>query len=380
MFVKRFIAKDMQEAIKKIRSEFGPDAVIIDSKAIRNKGVAGLFQKKKIEVVAAFEPDRSKPFGSRKTLKSTTDDTKPAKKEDKAEQNKMDKLGEQLSALQDAVEDFSNKIRIANKETTLQFDAEILEIFNTLIEQDVHEELAKEIAAQVQNISGKKSMDTFSVTEQLIMERFGDPATAKLKKFKRNVLMFAGPTGAGKTTTLAKLAGMFSLSQNLNVGLINMDTYRVGAMEHIKIYADIMDVPLLTAYNAKELKEAVKAFEDRDVVLIDTAGKTPGDIAYQEELQGYIEAAEIDDVYLVISVVTGLKACRDVIDRFSFLQDYKLIITKLDETDVWGNALNIADYAKKAPAYITQGQNVPDDIRETDIQKLAQSISKRGVL
>lgn len=367
----------MPEAIKKIRGEFGPDAIIIDSKPIRNKGIRGLFQKKIVEVVAAYEPDKSKPLG-RKEVTKPVEESKVEKKKD-LQQEKIDQLSKQLESLQDTVTEFSNKIRIANKETTLTFTPEVLDLYNRLLEQDVKEDLAKEICAQTQDISTKKEIEYRSVARQLIKDMMGEPAPLKVKNFKRNVLMFAGPTGAGKTTTLAKLASMFALDQNLNVGLINMDTYRIGAIEHINIYADIMDIPLKTAYNADELKEAVKAFDDKDIVLIDTAGKTMGDEAYKKEIEEYIGAGEVDDVILVVSATTGNKACKEIFDNFSFVDEYKLIITKLDELSVWGSVLNISNYSKHPPSYITQGQNVPDDIYEADLPGIALSICGQEV-
>lgn len=367
----------MPEAIKKIRGEFGPDAIIIDSKPIRNKGIRGLFQKKIIEVVAAYEPDKSKPLGRREVTKPAKEPKVEEKKD--LQQEKIDQLSKQLESLQDTVTAFSNKIRIANKETTLTFTPEVLELYNRLLEQDVKEDLAKEICVQTQDISTKKAIEYRSVARQLIKDMMGEPAPFKVKNFKRNVLMFAGPTGAGKTTTLAKLASMFALEQNLNVGLINMDTYRIGAIEHINIYADIMDIPLKTAYNADELKEAVKSFEDKDIVLIDTAGKTMGDEGYKKEIEEYIGAGEVDDIILVVSATTGNKACKEIFDNFSFVDEYKLIITKLDELSVWGSVLNISDYSKHPPSYITQGQNVPDDIYEADLPGIALSICGQEV-
>ena len=373
MFIKRFIAKDMQDAIKKIRKEFGPDAVIIDSKAIRNKGIKGIFQKKVVEVVAAYEPDKSKPLARRF-------DTDPPKKEEKTavdnvvREDKMKQLGDQILTLQNAVKDFSNKIRLVNKETTLTFTPEILELYNTLIEQDVNEELAKEIAQQTQRVCGEKAVDIDFVAQNLVLDKLGEQRQLKLRKFEKNVWMFAGPTGVGKTTTLAKLAGMFALNQKLDVGLINMDTYRIGAMEHIKIYADIIGVPLLTAYSAQELKDAKKQFEDKDLILIDTAGRTPEDEIQKKDMLEIIKAADVDELFLVISVVTGIKACKNIINNFSFYDEYKLILTKLDEASAWGNVLNITSHAKKSPSYISNGQNVPDDICEPDLKKLADSI------
>lgn len=376
MVVKRFIGADMQEAIRKINNEFGPDAVILENKRVRRKGITGLFKKKMIEVVAAYEPAHAKKAVPKKIAEPESAEKpqaapKTAAAGDSAQAKQLDI---QMQELKDAMKEFSNRIRIAGKESTLTYSSDILDLYNSLAERDVHEDICKEIAAQTQSVQSRREVDAKTVARQLIADRIGDPMPLKLKRFEQNVLLFAGPTGAGKTTTLAKLAGRLKYKEHLEVGMINTDTYRVGAMEHIRLYSEIMDIPLHMAYNAAELKEALKALGDKDVVLIDTAGKSARSEEYQKELEGLIEAAHADEVFLVISVVMGCKACREVIQNYSFIRDYKLIITKLDEVGVWGNVLNIADYSKKGISYVTIGQNVPEDIREVNTNKIALSI------
>jgi flagellar biosynthesis protein FlhF len=280
-----------------------------------------------------------------------------------------------MDELKDAVADFSNKIRIVNKETTLAFSPDILSLYNELVESDVQEELSKQIAAEAQDVQTRRNFEAKTVAQQLILDKLGEPMPLKLKKYKQNVLLFVGPTGAGKTTTLAKLAGMLKFKENLDVALINTDTYRIGAMEQIKIYSEIMDIPLVTAYSPEELQESLRALEDKDVVLIDTAGKSIRDEDARNDLSQIIEAAGADEVFLVLSVATGHKACREIISSYSFLPDYKLIITKLDEVGSWGNVLNIADFSQKSLSYVTMGQNVPDDICKADVQSLAGNIA-----
>ncbi len=376
MFVKRFVADTMQEAIRKINNEFGPDAVILENKSVRCKGITGYFKKKKIEVVAAYEPNRSQNRAPVKTMPVKTEESvAPEKKrEGVADSAQTNILSKQMQELKDVVQDFSNKIRIVNKETTLNYSSEVLRIYSGMMQRDVHEELCKEVAAQTQSVQNRRDMDAKTVALQLVMEKLGEPTPLKLKKFEQNVLLFAGPTGAGKTTTLAKLAGRLKFKEHLEVGIINTDTYRVGAMEQIRIYSEIMDIPLINVYNAGELKEALQTFADKDVVLIDTAGKSARDTEYCNELSQLIKEVNPNEVFLVISVVTGQSACREAVGHYSFIEDYKLIITKLDEVGVWGNVLNIADFSRKRLSYVTMGQNVPDDIREADTQRLAGSI------
>lgn len=383
MFVKRFAARDMQDALKKIKKEFGPDAVILDSKTVRGKGISGLF-KKSFEVVAAYEPKRSFELAPPKTETPKARAEKspilaydtPAVQEPEVEL-KVAPLEAQIESLKGLVTDISKRIGPVPKEDTVSLPPEVMGLYYQMLDRDVNEALAKEIALLTHGVSLKQPVEMNAVARQLVIDKLGEPMPIKVKKYAQTVLLFAGPTGAGKTTTLVKLAGRLALDQNLNIGLVNMDTYRVGAMEHMRIYAEIMDIPLKTAYNAKDLKEAVDEMADRDVILIDTAGRSATDAAYRKELEEYITAAHVDEVYLVISVVTGSKVCKKIIQNYAFIPNYKLIITKLDEVGVWGNILNITDYAKKALSYITMGQDVPDDISQVNPAMLAENIVGR---
>ena len=378
MFVKRFTARDMQDAMKKIKKEFGPDAVILDSKVVRAKGIAGLF-KKSLEVVAAYEPKRS--FEPNPPKYQPAIESESPVETEAAAANESDiriaPLAAQIESLKGLVTDISNRIRTVSKEETVPLPAQAEGLFLEMVDRDVSESIAKEIAMLTYSVSQKQPVDMKAVAQQLVIDRLGEPMPIKLKKYAQTVLLFAGPTGAGKTTTLVKLAGRLALDQNLSIGLVNMDTYRVGAMEHMRIYAEIMDIPMRTAYNVSDLKEAVEEMADRDVVLIDTAGRSITDPSYCKELEECIAAAHVDEVYLVISIVTGSKVCRDIISHYSFIPNYKLIVTKLDEVGVWGNILNITDHAKKPLSYVTMGQNVPDDISQVDTAMLAENIVGR---
>jgi len=384
VFVKRFTARDMQDAMKKIKKEFGPDAVILDSKTVRGKGISGLF-KKNFEVVAAYEPRRTFEPAPEKTetppkapAAQGPVQTKVAQAIDAPETDvKIAPLEAQIESLRGLVTDISNRIGAVSKDDTAPLPSEVQGLYMQMLDRDVNQDIAKEIALLTHGVSLKQSVEPSSIARQLVIDKLGEPAPIKMKKYAQTVLLFAGPTGAGKTTTLVKLAGRLALDQNLSIGLVNMDTYRVGAMEHMRIYAEIMDIPVKTAYNAKDLKEAVDEMADRDVILIDTAGRSATDAAYRKELEEYITAAHVDEVYLVISVVTGNKVCKDIIRNYAFIPNYKLIITKLDEVGVWGNILNITDYAKKSLSYITMGQDVPDDISQVNPAMLAENIVGR---
>ncbi len=291
-------------------------------------------------------------------------------------------LSEQIASLKETVQDFSQRMSMMSKDTTLALPPDILNLYSGLVDRDVPEELARQLAVQTQMAQTRRSVKAETAAQQIIMDKLGATSPIKLKGYRQNVLFFVGPTGAGKTTTLVKLAGMLMLEHKLKVGLVNMDTYRIGAMEHMRIYADIMDLPMRTAYTSADLKQALDELSDRDVVLVDTAGKTPGSESYMAEIAECLSVAQVDEVFLVISVATGHRATREIVASYSFLADYKLILTKLDEVSAWGNVLYIKELSGKQLAYVTVGQNVPDDIRPADAKKLADNISgkKVGVL
>ncbi len=369
MIVKRFLADNMQDAMRKISEEMGPEAVILEQKFVRRKGITGYFKKKQVQVVAAYDPYRPISQDSNKENAQKAEAT-PAHKEEGTFGSEQAK---QLLEIKELVKQLTEKSRIA-AEAEPRYSLEVQRIYKSLVERDVSEELAKEIADKAQAITAQKVLDARAVARQLVLDRLGEPYPLKLKKLEQNVLLFAGSTGAGKTTTVAKLAGMLKFTANLRVGIVNTDTYRIGAMEHIRIFADLMEIPLIMAYSEEDVETAIKTLADRDVVLVDTAGKSARDREYQKELGGLIKLTKASEVFLVLSVSTSKKSCKELIENYSFIEDYKLIITKLDEIEFPGNVLNIVEYSKKRLAYVTVGQNVPEDIREADTQKLAGSI------
>lgn len=366
MFVKKYIAKDMPDAMEQIRRELGSEAVILSNKLVRQKGITGIFKRKLLEVTVAYDTVR--------TVEKKSKETEVPKANTKAEEEKINQLNDKLLELKFAMEAFTEKIAAVDKETSIRFTPEVLSLYNKFIAHDVNEGLAKRIADRVQDICVKQDCEPNKVAEDILAEIIGDPAELKIKKYTTNIIMLVGATGVGKTTTIVKLAAMYAIEQGLKVGFINTDTFRVAAQEQIKTYSDIMNIPLYTIYSPEEMKDALKALGDRDIVLIDTAGKNTSSPDYKKQIEDYIEVCKTDEILLVISASTGAGACRELINNHKFLNNYKIIITKLDEISVWGNVANIADFAKMPLAFITAGQNVPYDIELPDLPKIVKNI------
>jgi flagellar biosynthesis protein FlhF len=260
------------------------------------------------------------------------------------------------------------------KKQPQKLNTEVTRIYETLVEHDVHYSVARKIARRTQELSIRAGEDPLRVAQSLIAEMLGEGAAIRLKKYRMNVIALVGPTGVGKTTTLVKLAGLFTIDQNLKVGFVNTDTYRVAAQEQIKTYAEIMDIPLHTLYSPEEMEHALSELDDRDVVLIDTAGKSMANKEYVKEVEAYMNQSSADEILLTVSASMGFSACKAFLDQFAFFKNAKLVVTKLDEMVSWGNMLNIAYISQRPIAYVTMGQNVPYDIERFDVRKAVDNI------
>ncbi|MGL5353959.1 MAG: AAA family ATPase, partial [Clostridium sp.] len=190
----------------------------------------------------------------------------------------------------------------------------------------------------------------------------------------RGRVVLVGPTGVGKTTTIAKLAGRLALIEKKTVGLITIDTYRIGAVDQLKTYAEIMDLPFKVVNTIKEMEEAVESLNHCDVVLIDTTGRSSKNTMQLSELRAYVQNAKPEHTALVLSATTKNRDIDIILNGYSSVSYDKIIITKLDETSVYGGIYNIIKKANKPVSFITTGQNVPDDIKTPNKEELIKLI------
>jgi flagellar biosynthesis protein FlhF len=242
----------------------------------------------------------------------------------------------------------------------------------------VREEVAHLLAKET-DIILKKQPDTSAaeVMEQVITDWLGVPAPIQPKKFKQKIVLFLGPTGVGKTTSIVKLAADFAITQKKKVGIINTDTYRIAAQEQLKTYADILNIPLSVVYEMKDLGDELSYMADREIVFIDTAGKRPGDEKHTGDVKSIIDTCEPEDILLCIPASVNFSALKEIIDSYAYIEDYRLLVTKLDETKYRGMVLNMRWYTKKELSYFTTGQDVPDDIEKTDVVSLVKDLLRQ---
>ncbi len=260
-----------------------------------------------------------------------------------------------------------------------QIPEELFDYYNQLIQSQVAEELAssmiKTLQTQIRPEHARQpEFVKLKLAEQI--ERLLPSAgpIVRTKAIGPHVVALIGPTGVGKTTTIAKLAANLMLREKRRVGLITLDTYRIAAIDQLRKYADILGSPLKVVGTAEETAAAVRSMHDCEFILIDTAGRSPNDALKLSELKGLLAAANPDEVHLVLSTTASEKCVELAISRFSEVRVDKIIFTKIDEAAHVGVVLNVIHKINKGLSYITTGQDVPDDIEVGQPKRLAQLI------
>lgn len=382
MKIKRYIGNNAQEAILKVKMDLGKDALILSTKKVRRKGIKFFFGKPLVEVLAAIDKNidkglkvdrkvENKEFLNKINISRNNGDEKVFEFESKV--SNMEKM---ISQIYNKLNNTDVKNRnIKNNEKTSQ---KVLEVFrNNLIKNDVEEDIVKDIIVNVQNKLGNdiNVNNSARLLRQIIVGILGKakPISIENKTGPKKVI-FVGPTGVGKTTTLAKIAANYSLNYKKSVGLITADTYRIAAVEQLKTYAEILGLPVKVIYSANEINTALEEYKDKDIVLIDTAGRSSKNKPQFEELKQLIEISRVDETFLVLSATTSIKNCRDILKNYNFLKVYKLIFTKLDESPISGIILNARYLTNKDLSYVTTGQSVPDDFEVANVDKIAKNL------
>ena len=442
MIVKKFQAPTEMEAIIKAREELGSTAVVLNIKSIKQRGLARLFKKDAVEVTAALEEkdivdgiNKNKPVfdnnaasgqeakperminqsmvsgGTSSTINLIADDNTAVSSASAIEQ-KLDSLhnllqnqgnlnsdmsssgsqGKTVAAsaytkrMSDIKEDISGAAG-ENKQVKERENANykfLQLIYKKLIDNEVDSRFADEIICEIENSLKKESnLDSIlAAVYQKIILKLGKPKTIEMGD-KAKVIFFIGPTGVGKTTTIAKIASSFKIEKEARVAFITADTYRIAAVEQLNTYASIIDCPVSVVYSVEDMNKSLSEYKDYDLILVDTAGRSHKATEQMDELKAFIEevaqrADEFDfECYLTLSLTTKYKDLKSIADKYDDV-DWAVIFTKLDETCSVGNILNIRMLTDRPLSYTTSGQNVPDDIEVINEQGIARQLLGGG--
>lgn len=456
MLIKKYLVKNMDEAMTRIRHELGNDAVIISQRKVRRPGFKGIFADKQIEVTAAIEnsnkrvndPKPEKKISEEEVFKDTLKDSlqdlkrimnqeielkQEAEKKKEEEANKTKKgideildSGKEDNPLEIEVKEMKellNKVIKKNEIEEKKEDA-LVELMKSLdIDEEYFEELTNRVK-KTKRVSDNKKFEKIieykeikkpvfekietkpndkeeknekaNVQEgekQLILEKINAVKEEEAKEEEESEgkvdildlreklkmvmkedmdidskpiqgnIVLVGPTGVGKTTTIAKLAGRLSFVEKKKVGLITVDTYRIGAVEQLKTYAEIMNLPLQVVRTIEEMDDAIESMKDCDVVLVDTTGSSSKNNSKISLLSSYIQKAHASSICVVLSATTKNYDIETILEGYKVLDYNKVIVTKLDETSKYGLLYNIQRKAKVPLQFITTGQDVPDDIK-----------------
>lgn len=408
MVIKKFQAETETEAIMQAKEELGKDAIVMNIKVVKPKGLQKFFRKSTVEVTAAMDEENNYNTGEgmlskMQELQKTLEE---AKKREQQEQTKepeeslnMNKniIKESENAEMDSkgIEDRLNNLQLmlerqmqteekeeekkeeVEKEES-KADACIRLVKEQLLNNEVEEKYADAILEEIRGTLKKDTAidNILASIYQKIVLKLGKTKIVGENQDETKYIYFIGPTGVGKTTTIAKIASNLKIQQRMKVALITSDTYRIAAVEQLRTYANILGVPLKVIYSEGEMEKARQEYQEYDIVLIDTAGRSHKNVEQTEDIEKLIKAVseEERDVYLVLSATTKYKDLVKITETYAKIVKYNLIFTKLDETCCIGNILNIKMLTDAALSYSTSGQNVPDDIEKIDAQKIAKQL------
>ncbi len=362
MQIKRFEAENMAAALRLVKQEFGSEAVILSARSLEKKG--GVFWPVKrpgVEVTAAN--DTSYP----ETKKTSS--SKIRKFENLANKNRL------IGSLYGGIMALKNK-----PDKIFQNHAkELTDLNQRMLSQDVEENIARKLTEEVNRIASPEKLLKDNELKLCLIRVFKEmgitAGPVRIEPGKQKIVAFIGPTGVGKTTTIAKLAAIHAIKMKKQVALITLDNYRIGSIDQLKIYAKIIGIPIEVASTGKEFKECLNRLKDKDLILIDTAGMSQRNEYQFNELRVFFNKVRRVETHLLLSATTKEDDLIDILARFKVFRINKLLFTKLDESTSYGNMLNQLIRSKIPVSYFTNGQQIPEDIEIATLEKLVDLIT-----
>lgn len=401
MQVKKFVGENTSSVMALIKKEFGEDAIILQTNKIKTGGFLGFFQKEEIEILAALDNERKNKskqnvknnnenetisdidfkyhienmngmMNSKKEQNVSIENNMSTKntaeievKRDIASKNEAKEVKRDIDEIKNTVKQLSKKINDTFKtpEEEEEYVKEQEEV-SKLHDLGISLDLSKEI---VTNAKKRGKIITYDNMLSTIVDMFSEYINVDYAENKKHII-FIGSTGVGKTTTLAKISSKEVMEKRKKIGFLTLDTYRISAVEQLKTYAEILSSPIEIAYEIKDLLASIERLSNRDKIFIDTAGRSHNNKGQVEDLKNVLNNIENKKVYLVLSANINMADMFDIVDTYAFINDYDIIVTKMDETTRHGNLLDLMKKTGKKISYTAFGQNVPDDIEDFDLR------------
>ncbi len=352
----------MATAMANVKQELGREAVILHTRRFKKGGIFGFWGKEMVEVMAAIDSvaatgaEKKAPAIPTNTI--NTDDSKIAA------------LQFEMSSMRKMIEQMLCQVSENSKQPSPLMEVLLKNDIDPIIAANLVKGLPEENSAitgvglgEARNLLVDRIVNCLQRVEGINII----PASCKK-------IALIGPTGVGKTTTIAKLAANFALKEGYKVALVTADTYRIAAVEQLKIYGDIIGVPIDIVYSPDELTSALYRHKDKHLVLIDTAGRSPSNHSQLAELQALLSVDPFIEKHLVLSTTTKYRDAIEIVNNFSICSPQKILFTKVDEASNLGTILNLVYHFPASLSYMTTGQSVPDDIELINSTKLANMI------
>lgn len=408
MIIKKFLGKTEEEAMEVARKELGSGVVVMNVRTVKKKGIAGIFGAKQIEVTVALEEEGGAVRPARKdAVRSEQEAVQLERKVQDAQaavnvmsessqniEKKLDSLqtllvsrfrqeedarAEQAQQDETASEEEKESGAAAQDKEPTEQEKFVRLLYNTMLENEVEEKYANQIIDEAdKNRKPNLPFDYIlaNVYQKMIL-KFGKADGITPAENGPKTLIFMGPTGVGKTTTIAKIASHFAVEEKKKIAMLTADTFRIAAAEQLRTYANILEVPFRVIYTAEEFKTAISDFRDYDYIFVDTTGHSHQNEELLEKMKELLAtAAEAGEsqAFLVLSTTTKYRDLQRISSSYKEIADYQLILTKLDETSTLGSLLNLKLFTDADIAYVTCGQNVPDDIEQFNPQKAVKQL------
>ncbi|WP_342347134.1 flagellar biosynthesis protein FlhF [uncultured Nitrospira sp.] len=421
MKLKRFEALSLQEALQAVKAELGPEAVIVSSRRVqKGGGLFGLLSQSIIEVTAAVdrssqaevEPARvDRSFQSLLAKRFVPDAPPLPPVQAKADHsfsealqvaNALDPMTQHLYEMRQEIQRLREEQQdpervlgplrqeleglriVVGQVLGSQMDkrveglpGDLMDVYQSLVSQGVNPQTAHHLVRAVVETLGTAGVGNREAMKSLLWERMEEAVAvsgpAMSKHYGQKVMMLVGPTGVGKTTTIAKLAGLArQQDEHRRTVLITLDTYRVAAVEQLRVFAKILKIPLEVAVSHKDFMECMGRHQHADLLLIDTAGRSPKDQAGYDELLAITRGQVHVETHLVLAAPMAELVQMDTIRRYQSVPIHKLIITKLDEVSMGGGLYNVLSQTGLPVSYLSAGQRVPEDLEAATRTRLVE--------
>ena len=371
MQIKKYTAPTLKEATLQMKKELGNDAIILGSRTIEDD--PKFFGKKMFEITIGYDPDKNKKH--------------PAENTKSKNERISGNFSDEMALLTEKIYQNQKKKEIAEDFTLVENPVRKKQSIESSIENDkkevldilIHREIQKPIASVILNQleQYEKFLHSSNIDSYVLSGISSLIPTKSFELHKNNkakIVSVVGPTGVGKTTCIAKLAIIAKLLHNLDVGLISVDTYRLGAIDQLRIFSEISNIDMLIAYEPEEMPGLINSFKNKDIVFIDTTGRSQNKAEQLEKTKKYLDEINIDETFLALSSTNSTKNMFDTAEKFKIFNYDSVIFTKIDEGVSFGNILNVVTNFNVPVSFLSNGQVIPDDIISADSDVISRLI------